>query len=121
MALKSTLPGPSKRHSGDHIGKRKKVREATLNDQWWSRIASIVVKGRFGLFLVGSTLGLFLRPDKLAGPKLQAMTRPHQIIPRQVKRHMSFRTYQHVGCAVRDIHGKIAVTMMILLENWHSL
>ena len=56
----------------------------------------------------------------MAGPKLQAMTPelvPHQIIPGQVKRHMNFRISQHVCRAVCDIHGKIAVTTMILLEN----
>ena len=92
MALKSTLPGPSKRHPGDHIGKREKAREATLNGQWLSSRAPIVVKGRFGLFQVGSTLGLF--SGQTAGPKLQAMTPelvPHQIIPEQVKRHTSLR------------------------------
>ena len=56
----------------------------------------------------------------MAGPKLQAMTPelvPHQIIPGQVKRHTSFRFHQDVGCALCDINGKIAVTIMILLEN----
>lgn len=69
MAVESTLPGPSKLHSGDHIGTRRRQREATLNGQWLSSRASMVVKGRFGRLAVG------LSPaGQIAGPKLQAMT-----------------------------------------------